>query len=1073
MQSRYLGSDILSQRQLQAQQETAQANALAVERIAKATNSTVQGLVEGQRQIGQMQVAYATAQAQAANATNALAGLVKEGTEAYVRYTNNERQQKELALEEERMEFQQAQALKKEQERLDKEQQKELSEREFTVATDDIGNLTGSYVRDQWNQGTLNYRTQAAKTLAKYRNLTPEQQRALVDRINTSALSRDEEIRKTIDEEATKVQNQRASSETIKLQMALQADMSVLKKLPPTEQAKPWLDKLSGKLDGFMRENNGLSFDQKLAAVNSVSQEILKAYEGKADIYSEFVSGMKARAEWAVGYQQLYGTYLQNRDKSAFDDGLLKLSISTGKDYREYMVMPGEAEKAALETGQTLNAIEELRQKQVETTGTSFNYSTEDIKLIAAGTLLIPGFQQQLENNPLFAKNPAIRSGFEMAKRLQQARTDLAALGVTNAQTQVELAKLDLTNVNNFSSITRSIILRQQQGQALTPQQLYFSSILEKANAQSGGALAGVVDQLTQAGTRQLTKDELASIQQTLNNSASAIRTIQEAEIGVQKQKIREFNEKYSDVIRAYGGLPDDTVLQRVWQAGQQTLQQRFEQVKQQAEANRQQIVPAPYGAYGNFSQANQGVAAFGSPDGKVRIAPRTAVMVQTQNADGGSPWITPIQAGLNIRHSFNKGMGGGGYSAGRPGRKHAGIDFPLNQGQNAVSVVSGTVARVGTASGYGNYLDIVGDNGFVYRFTHVRSLVQQGSRVQAGQAVASPNMSGTNIGGAHLHFEVLHGQGYKPGATYGFDKTIDPVAHLRSLTPNAGAIMQAPGLRGQSVESVNRQMPWAKTTAPTIFTRGGGALQANLFQQIGRPTQNASRVFTAQRPLTKGRQSAYTGGAPVRNNPTDDHGYAWIRQRPEFAARLAQVADALGVPGQWIADIMRQETGENFALAEGFHGNSRGENANRNYGLFGFGSDSGVPNYTRLSPVQQLDAYYNYMKNNGWLKHLARTGGNVSIGQLWAMTKMGTSWRRDILNGRDPSTMVDRTGKSQLEQFQMLGKWVGRQYDFGRGSQSGRSQRNRAVGRRASSVVEQALVANNSPDVVYRTTID
>jgi len=1073
VQSRYLGSDTLSARQLQAQQEAAEANSLAVSRMAKATDTTVQGLVEGQRQIGQMQVAYATAQAQAANAVSPLAGLVQAGTEAYVRYTNNERQQKKLELEEQRQAFQQEQALKKEQALQAKEQAKELGAREFVVASDDVGNLTASYVRDQWNQGTLNYRSEAAKVLARYRNLSPEQQAQLVDRINSSALSRDEEVRKTLEDQATKVQNQRADSERIKLQMSLQGDISVLKKLPPTEQAKPWLDQLSGKLDSFMSQNNGLSFDQKLAAVNGVSQEILKAYEGKADVYSDFVAGMKARAEWAVGYQQLYGTYLQTRDKSAFDDGLLQLTIRTGKDYREYMVMPGEAEEQALKIGQTMASIEELRQKQVEQTGTSFNYSPQDINMIAAGTLLVPGFQQQLENNPLFANNPAIKSGFALAKRLQAARTDLATLGVANAQTQAELARLDLTSVNNFSSVTRSIIQKESSGQSLTVSELYLKAVLEKSNAETGGKLGEAINAVAEAGDKKLTSEQLAQIQATLNNSAAAIRRVQEAEVSIQKQKIQEFNEKYSDVIRTFGGLPDDNILKRYWDSGQSTLQQRFNEVREQAESKRQGIVPAPYGANGNFNQASQGVAAFGSPDGKVRIAPRTAVMVQTQNADGGAPWITPVQAGLNLRHSFNKGEGGGGYGAGRNGgsRKHAGIDFGLAQGQNAMSVVSGTVARVGTASGYGNYLDIVGDNGFVYRYTHVRSLVQEGSRVQAGQAVASPNMSGTNVGGAHLHFEVLPGAGYKPGSTYGFDKTIDPVAHLRSLTPMAGSIMEAPGLRGQSVSGVSRQLPWAKTTAPTLFTRGGGALQANLFQQVGKPVQNASRVFTNQRPFTKGMQSAYTSGTTVRNNPTEDHGYAWIRQRPEFAQRLAQVADALGVPAFWIADIMRQETGDNFALAEAFHGNSRGENANRNYGLFGFGSDSGVPNYTRLSPVQQLDAYYNYMRSNGWLKHYARTGGNVSIGQLWAMTKMGTKWRNDILNGRDPATMVDRTGKSQLEQFQMLGKWAGRQYDFGRGSQSSRSQRNRAVGRRASSVVEQALVANNSPDVAYRTT--
>lgn len=1067
MQSRYLGSDSLSQRQLQVQQEAAQANALAVERIAKASDSTVQGLVEGQRQIGQMQVAYATAQAQAANngALSGLTQLVQAGTEAYINYDRNEQRKQQLKL-------QQEQEAKAAADKLAKEQAKEASEREFVVAADDVSNLTASYVRDQWNQGTLNYRTQAAKTLARYRNLTPEQQAQLVDRINNSALARDEEIRKGLEEQSTKLQNQKADSERIALALALQPDISLLKKLPPTEQARPYLEQLNTKLDSFMAQNSGLSYDQKLAAVNAVSQDILKAFEGKADVYADFVAGMRARAEWATGYQKLYGTYLQNRDLSAFKDGILQLKIATGKDYSQYMVAPGESEAENLKVAQTMQGIEDLRQKRAESTGATFQYSTEDVRLIAAGAIISPGFQQTLENNPLFAKNPGIKSGFELAKRLQAARTEQAELGVSNAQTQTELAKLDLTNINNFSSVTRSIILRQQQGQTLTPEQQLYTAMLERANAQSGGALSGVIATLEQAGTRQLTKEEVASIQQTLNNSAAGIRNAQQAVVGEQKAKIRAFNEKYSDIIRTFGTIPDDTTLVNYWKAGQQTLQQKFNQLKQDAEANSAVVAPA-YGANGNFNQANQGVAAFGSPDGKVRIAPRTSVMVQTQNADGGAPWITPVQAGLGIRHSFNKGMGGGGYGAGRDrgARKHAGIDFGLAQGQNAMSVVSGTVARVGTAKGYGNYLDIVGDNGFVYRYTHVRSLVQQGSRVQAGQAVASPNMSGTNIGGAHLHFEVLPGQGYKPGSTYGFDKTIDPVAHLRSLTPNAGQVLQAPGLRGQSVASVSRQMPWAKTTAPTIFTRGGGALQANLFQQVGRPTLNSSKVFNSQRPLTKGILSAYTGGAPVRNNPTDDHGYAWIRQRPEFAARLAQVADALGVPGQWIADIMRQETGENFALAQGFHGNSRGENANRNYGLFGFGSDSGVPNYTRLSPVQQLDAYYNYMRQNGWLKHLARTGGNVSIGQLWAMTKMGTKWRNDILNGRDPATMVDRTGKSQLEQFQMLGKWVGRQYDFGRGSQSSRSQRNRAPGRRASSIVEQALAANNSPDVVYRTT--
>jgi murein DD-endopeptidase MepM/ murein hydrolase activator NlpD len=1029
--------------------------------VAKSTDATVNAIVEGQRQIGQMQVAYATAQAQAAQ-NSPLAGLTKvaEGLSgAYLKYEERQQEKAEAKAKQERL-------LAAEQAKADKAKADEEAEREFVVAADEVSNLTASYVRDQWNQGTLNYRSQAAATLARYKKLNPKQQAELVDRINSAALSRDEETRKSIDSETERIQNQQANNQRISLQLSLAPDIAQLKKLPPTEQAKPWLAQLEGKLDAFMSQNNGLSFSQKLEAVNSVSGEVLKAFEGKSDAYAEYVASMKARAEWAVGYQQLYGRFLQNRDESAFKDGLLQLTISTGKDYRQHMVMPGEAEANALKLGQTFASMQELQDKARERSGTSFEFSTSEVRLIGAGILLMPGFQQQLENNPILAKNPAIQGGIAFAKRLQQARTSLADIGIESAQAQEELSRFDLTNVNNFANVTRDIVTRQQRGQTLTPQQAYFRQVLEKANEQSGGALTEVVNTINSAPGGKLTQEQLAVVNTTLQQQRAAIANAQQAVKGTYAAKVQKFNTEFADVIGAFGGLlPNDEQLKQFFESGKTQLDNKFQQWKQQTEAAGTNALPPAYGATGNFNQVNQGVAAFGSPDGKVRVAPRTAAMVQTSNADGGAPWITPIQAGLSIRHSFNKGMMGGGYGAGRPGRKHAGIDFPLNQGQNAVSVVSGTVARVGTARGYGNYIDVMGDNGYVYRYAHVRALVPQGSRVQAGQAVASPNMSGTNVGGAHLHFEVLPGQGYQPGATYGFNKTVDPVAHLRSLTALAGQALAAPELRGQSVASVSRQMPWAKTTAPSLFTPAGGAVQAGLFQQVGKPVMNANRACTNQRPLTKGMQPSRTAGARIRNNPTDDHGYAWIRERPQFAQRLAQVADALGVPAVWIADIMRQESGENFKLARSVHA----EGGNRNFGLFGFGSDSGVPNRTSLNEVQQLDAYYNYMRQNGWLKHLANSGGNVTLAQLWAMTRMGTGWRKEILQGRDPESLkLNDTGKTYADEIGLLGKWSGRQYEGGRRSQSSRSQRNRAVGRRASSAVEQALVANNT-EVPYR----
>lgn len=1067
MQSRYLGSDSLSQRQLQAQQDASQANELAVGRIAKATDSTVQGLVEGQRQVGQMQVAYATAQAQAANNSplSGLSELVKTGTEAYMRYDSNEQRKAQ-----EQAQAQQAAA--KEQARLAKEQAEEQSEREYVQALEAVGNITQKYVSGNWDEGTYNYKSETTKAIAKFPNLSSKHLATLVDRIYNTTLTREDEARKGREEAVERQMNANAAQSKDQLDLELTPDIVRLKNLPPTEQAKPLLDNLNERIENYLKLNNGLSFVQKMEVIAKVTPRITQAFEGKAEAYQEWRRSMQARADYAVGYQKLYAEFQQDRDLSKFEDGKLLLKINTGRDYSEYMVAPGEAEKLALEMGNTLEGIYKLGEVRRERTGVQFQFADNDVRTATALMVVNPEAQLKLENNPILSKNPGIRAAIANANAIRKAREDQAALGVTNAKTQQEIAAFDITNVNNFSSVTRALINAQRNGTQPNAEQQYFGNVLAKANEATGGGLSEAVTIIQNAGSRALTKEEVQMIQQTLNNQAAAINNAKQLAIQEYGAKVNEFNTKHEAVLKQFGGrIPSDAELVELYNQGAPAWEQTKQRLTQEIEASGASAVPA-YGQQSNFNQAGQGLGAAVSPDGKVRYAPRTSVHVQTKAADGGQPFVTPIAAANPANHSFNKGMYGGGYRAGRPGgRAHAGIDFPLREGQKAVTVVSGRVAFVGTAKGYGNYIDIMGDNGYIYRYSHSRALVRQGERVQPGQPVATPNLSGTNVGGAHLHYEVRKGTSYRPSATFGLQDTVDPVAHLRSLTPLAGSVADAPDLAGQSVGAVSRQLPWARTTTKAVFTPGAGALQANLFQQVGKPTQNAGKVFTAQRPLLKGVVSAYTGGQKPINNPRESYGYSWIAQRPAFAAKLAEVASDLGVPASWIADIMRQETGDNFALANGFHGNSRGENANRNYGLFGFGSDSGVPNYTRLNEVQQLEAYRTYMVKNGWLKHYKRTNGNVSIGQLWAMTKMGTKWRQDILNGRDPATMVDRTGKSQLEQFQMLGKWAGRQYDFGRGSQSSRSQRNRAVGRRASSVVDQALAANNSPDVQYRTT--
>jgi murein DD-endopeptidase MepM/ murein hydrolase activator NlpD len=107
----------------------------------------------------------------------------------------------------------------------------------------------------------------------------------------------------------------------------------------------------------------------------------------------------------------------------------------------------------------------------------------------------------------------------------------------------------------------------------------------------------------------------------------------------------------------------------------------------------------------------------------------------------------------------------------------HGGID--IRQSSNQVSVngatvvamASGTV-RIPSSAGcngngthtwncghsYGNFIDIIHDNGITSRYAHLTAssfLVTHGQQVRAGDTIATVGSSGRSTG-AHLHFEIL-----------------------------------------------------------------------------------------------------------------------------------------------------------------------------------------------------------------------------------------------------------------------------------------------------------------------------
>jgi murein DD-endopeptidase MepM/ murein hydrolase activator NlpD len=93
-----------------------------------------------------------------------------------------------------------------------------------------------------------------------------------------------------------------------------------------------------------------------------------------------------------------------------------------------------------------------------------------------------------------------------------------------------------------------------------------------------------------------------------------------------------------------------------------------------------------------------------------------------------------------------------------RWGVTHYGVDIANSIGTPIYAVTDGVVRRAGPATGFGQAVYVLGDDGYVTVYGHVnRYFVSVGERVTAGEEIAEVGNRGQSTG-PHLHFEVHSG---------------------------------------------------------------------------------------------------------------------------------------------------------------------------------------------------------------------------------------------------------------------------------------------------------------------------
>lgn len=253
-----------------------------------------------------------------------------------------------------------------------------------------------------------------------------------------------------------------------------------------------------------------------------------------------------------------------------------------------------------------------------------------------------------------------------------------------------------------------------------------------------------------------------------------------------------------------------------------------------------------------------------------------TEIITPFQPGDSGSLWVT------------------GQYGDRRGDRTHQGIDISAPIGTSLYSYVQGRVifAQGGWNGGYGHVIDILSPDGYVHRFAHLSDIrVQEGDTVAPGQEIGNVGSTGRSDG-PHLHWEVLP---YENGLT---QAAINPIEYVSGLQRQAA--MQPRNGGGNS-----------RVPEGAIDNGDGTYIYQN---RIYRPDGTSDAVsYTPGQPY----RARYASSNRADYGPNDGEGnFGYARLQQDRPARLAlhRTASRLGIPAQWLADLIAFETGGTFS---------------------------------------------------------------------------------------------------------------------------------------------------------------
>jgi murein DD-endopeptidase MepM/ murein hydrolase activator NlpD len=813
----------------------------------------------------------------------------------------------------------------------------------------------------------------------------------------------------------------------------------------------------------FMEQTNGIQSGLNTRSLNAVQETVdatLQVNKAALNLeVNELVVGLIAGNPATVNpasVEQQVQLRLESFFRENNVDPLAQLQLTAevygqiGTAYQQYGVRTTEINLRQVRLSEAINAYQSVMQqtegnteaRRLALAALGSEYNDIDINWGSIEVTDLERLQLQNARNEAnrtaqneFLRNNPVAQSFQSATALASAYqifSNPGTLGAEVARLEGSTDTLDVATLNYVQLLTNTrdtYAEIQERSRTLAPRRaaLYaeFEEIADKLEPNRRGPLSMTIPELERL-VRVLDTDpesgerlersgiSLDQARGLVNRVRADLRALDQ-----EQQQIENEIGSLADSLQGTGILPSritkyDEIMPR--------LRQRVVELTPQYESliQEQQLQP-PRNDNSNFSAG----PAISTPP----------VVPLATNSDGVT-WPAAATDLDGIRVTSGYGMRTHPISGQR--RFHQGVDIVIPSG-DVRTIAGGTVIHAGSSydpDGWGTLVTVRTPDGFVEQFNHLA-----GTRVSIGQVIPPGTIVGKmgSTGGStgpHLDFRVLRNGTPDAQVLSGAQSTtMNPVDYMRmrgqqTATPlGVGRPPNQPSPANNNPLARAQQL-WQSTFLVNPVTNTG--TQARGSGTGGRSIQNNATPFNQA--LASTRRNPYREGL-VKNDGEANHGYEALRRDRNLRIAVHQTASRLGIPSQWIADLIDYETAGTWqagvrnhlgCVGMQFCGsdtiNTPGE-LDEVAKQFGGNLERARQHLTEIGLVGQLRYFEQYFMRYA-------NGGR----DLTDITRLYAGWNGGPGRIRNPGSLVsdgNTRGNPLQHHIERLGNRTGRRYDL------------------------------------------